>query len=68
MFEIKDLGRINCFLGIEVAQAKDGIVISQHKHIKDLLKEIGLLGYKPVETPIEQNHKLRDSKEELMVD
>ncbi|RVW21579.1 hypothetical protein CK203_109433 [Vitis vinifera] len=68
-WEMVELPRGKPIVGcIEVAQAKDGIVISQHKHIKDLLKEIGLLGYKPVETPIEQNHKLRDSKEELMVD
>ena len=46
----------------------DRIVISQYKYIKDLLMEIGLLGCKPAETPIEQNHKLGGSKEELMVD
>ena len=46
----------------------DRIVISQYKYIKDLLMEIGLLGCKPAKTPIEQNHKLGGSKEELMVD
>ena len=43
-FEIKDLGRLKYFLGIEVAHSKKGIVISQQKYTLDLLKEIGMLG------------------------
>ena len=57
-FEIKDLRSLKYFLGIEVACSKRGIFISQQKYIFDLLKETGMLGCKPVETPIEQNHKL----------
>jgi hypothetical protein len=38
-FEIKDLGSMRCFLGMEVARSKDGIVVSQQKYIIDLLKE-----------------------------
>jgi len=42
-FEIKDLGRLRCFLGIEVAYSKQVIFISQRKYVLDLLKEIGKL-------------------------
>ena len=57
-FEIKDLGNLRYFLGIEVARLRKGIFISQRKYVLDLLKEIGILGCKAVETPIEVNHKV----------
>ncbi|KAL5568221.1 hypothetical protein UlMin_024796 [Ulmus minor] len=57
-FEMKQLGDLKYFLGIEVARSKHGIFLSQRKYILDLLTETGMLGCKPVDTPIEQNHKL----------
>ena len=36
-FEIKTLGKLKYFLGIEVAHSKKGIFISQQKYIIDLL-------------------------------
>ncbi|KAJ8769255.1 hypothetical protein K2173_001845 [Erythroxylum novogranatense] len=62
-FEIKELGRLQYFLGIEVARSKKGIFISQRKYILDLLGEIGMLGCKPAESPIESNHKLQVGNE-----
>jgi len=57
-FEMKQLGNLKSFLGIEVARSKHGIFLCQRKYTIDLLSETGLLGSKPVDTPIEQNHKL----------
>ena len=57
-FELKELGRLKYFLGIEVAHCRHCIFISQQKYVLDLLIETRKLGCKPVETPIEQNHKL----------
>ena len=36
-FEIKELGKLKCFLGIEVAYSTQGIFISQQKYVTDLL-------------------------------
>ncbi|CAL8990138.1 unnamed protein product, partial [Prunus brigantina] len=57
-FEMKDLGDLKYFLGIEVARSANGIFLSQRKYVLDLLAETGLLGCKPADTPIEMNHKL----------
>ena len=55
-FEIKDLGTLKYFLGIEVARLTSGIIISQQKYTLDLLEEMGKLGVKHVDKPLEQNH------------
>ena len=57
-FEMKNLGGLKYFLGIEVARSTQGIFLSQRKYVLDLLSEVGLLECKPVDTPIVQNHKL----------
>ena len=67
-FEIKELGKLKYFLGIEVAYSTQGIFISQQKYVTDLLAEIGKIRCKPVSTPIDPNHKLGEAKEEPMVD
>ncbi|PRQ26985.1 putative RNA-directed DNA polymerase [Rosa chinensis] len=56
--EMKDLGQLKYFLGIEVARSKKGISLSQRKYVLDLLAETGMLDCRPIETPIEMNHGL----------
>ncbi|KAG6500538.1 hypothetical protein ZIOFF_040386 [Zingiber officinale] len=63
-FEIKDLGSLKYFLGIEVARSKEGIYVCQRKYVLDLLKETGKLGSRPASTPIEVNHDLTSSSGE----
>ncbi|RVX01253.1 Retrovirus-related Pol polyprotein from transposon RE1 [Vitis vinifera] len=57
-FEVKDLGNLKYFLGMEVARSRKGIVVSQRKYILDLLKETGMLGCKPIDTPMDSQKKL----------
>jgi len=57
-FQTKDLGKLRYFLGIEVTQSNDGIVISQRKFVMDILEETGLMSSKSVDTPMDPNTKL----------
>ena len=63
-FELKDLGALRYFLGMEVAMSKNGITVSQRKYILDLLNKTGMSGCRPVDTPIDPNVKLREDKGE----
>ena len=67
-FQTKDLGRLRYFLGIEVAQSKHGVVISQRKYAMDILEETGLMNAKPIDTPMDPNAKLMPGQGEPLSD
>ena len=67
-FQIKDLGKLRYFLGIEVACGIKGLVLSQRKYVHDLLSETGMLGSKPCDTPMDLNLKLDSSGSEEFKD
>ncbi|KOM28000.1 hypothetical protein LR48_Vigan477s002700 [Vigna angularis] len=67
-FQTKDLGRLKYFLGIEVAQSKDGVIISQRKYALDILEETGLTNCKPIDSPMDPNQKLMRDQGELFSD
>lgn len=43
---------------MEIAWSKKRISVSQQKYVLNLLKETGMFGCKPTETPMESNAKL----------
>ncbi|XP_022033096.1 uncharacterized mitochondrial protein AtMg00810-like [Helianthus annuus] len=57
-FSIKDLGKLQYFLGLEVVRNAAGLCLTQRKYCLDLLAEFGMTGCKPVSCPIEPNHVL----------
>lgn len=57
-FKIRDLRSPHFFLGIETVQSKDGLVLSQARYMRDILKRASMEDCKPVSTPIAINHKL----------
>uniref|UniRef100_A0A2N9IDW1 Reverse transcriptase Ty1/copia-type domain-containing protein n=1 Tax=Fagus sylvatica TaxID=28930 RepID=A0A2N9IDW1_FAGSY len=57
-FEMKDLGTLSYFLGLEVTSSSDGYYLSQAKYAFDLLSKADLTDSKTVSTPLELNVKL----------
>ncbi|GKV08832.1 hypothetical protein SLEP1_g20408 [Rubroshorea leprosula] len=57
-FEMKDLGILSCFLGLEVTSSNDGYLLSQVKYASDLISKAELNDGKSVSTPLESNVKL----------
>jgi hypothetical protein len=64
-FEMKDLGHLSCFLGLEITSSDDDFYLTQAKYTFDLLSRAGLTDHKIVDTPIELNARLTPSGELL---
>ncbi|WZZ50369.1 hypothetical protein YC2023_050476 [Brassica napus] len=58
VFDIKDLGEMKYFLGIEICRSKEGLFMSQRKYTMDMLKETDVLGGKVAKTPLEEGYKV----------
>ena len=54
-FEMKDLGTLSYFLGLEVLSSSDGLFLSQAKYASDLVSRVGLTDCKIDHTPLEPN-------------
>ena len=57
-FEMKDLGHLSYFLGLEITHSTDSLYITQAKYASDLLSRAGLTDSKTVDTPVELNAHL----------
>lgn len=64
-FQMKDLGQLHYFLGLEVHHRPQGIFLNQHKYIQDLVELSRLKGSNSVKTPMEVNVKYRREGELL---
>ena len=57
-FALKTLGSISYFLGFEAYRDCNGIFLSQHKYVLDLLKNANMLQANPCSTPMSTGKKL----------
>ena len=57
-FEIRMIGELNYFLGLQIHQQESSIFISQSKYAKNLVKKYGLDSASLVRTPVRPNVKL----------
>ncbi|KAK3013077.1 hypothetical protein RJ639_009916 [Escallonia herrerae] len=72
-FEMKDLGTLSYFLGLEVSTASNGYYLSQAKYAFDLLSRASLTDSKIASTPLEPNvseivQRLQLLKKKLILD
>lgn len=66
-FSIKDLGRLNYFLGIEVGYTSEGILLSQNKFTKELLSGCDVDLSRKASTPLPLNLKLQADLGDLLL-
>ncbi|XP_019100164.1 PREDICTED: uncharacterized protein LOC109132671 [Camelina sativa] len=57
-----------CRLKKSLVCRREGLFLSQRKHALDIISEAGLLGSKPADSPMEQQHNLAMSKSALLAD
>jgi hypothetical protein len=67
-FEMKDLGLMHYFLGLEVWQRPDEIFLSQGKYTVEILQRFGMMDCKSMATPMVTNLKLLNDSSSDLVD
>ena len=67
-FEMKDLGMMHYFLGLEVRQYPDEIFLNQGKYVVEILKRSGMIDCKAMTTPMTTNLKLLNDDTSETVD
>ena len=67
-FEMKDLGIMHYFLGMDVWQSTDGVFLSQGKYTVEILKRFGMMDCKAMTTPMASNLKLLSDASSESVD
>uniref|UniRef100_A0A2N9HQ21 Integrase catalytic domain-containing protein n=1 Tax=Fagus sylvatica TaxID=28930 RepID=A0A2N9HQ21_FAGSY len=67
-FEMKDLGPLSYFLGLEVSSSSDGYYLTQAKYTSDLISRAGITDSKIADTPIEYNNRLNTHDGEPLPD
>ncbi|XP_022859623.1 uncharacterized protein LOC111380324 [Olea europaea var. sylvestris] len=60
-FEMKDLGALSYFLGIEIASSPRGYLLSQSKYTMDVIERVRLTDTKIADTPLESNARYSPS-------
>uniref|UniRef100_A0A2N9GXG4 Integrase catalytic domain-containing protein n=1 Tax=Fagus sylvatica TaxID=28930 RepID=A0A2N9GXG4_FAGSY len=67
-FEMKDLGPLSYFLGLEVSSSSYAYYLTQAKYTSDLISRAGITDSKIVDTPIEYNNRLNTHDGEPLPD
>jgi histone deacetylase 1/2 len=57
-FALKDLGDLHYFLGMEVKEVNDRLILSQTKYAQDVLAHVGMADCKGSPTPFSSSEKI----------
>eukprot|EP00253_Pinus_taeda_P003619 PITA_03619 len=60
-FEMKDMGLMHYFLGMEVWQKGGEVFVSQHKYANEILRYFHMEKCKPMQTPLARNWRKEDA-------
>ena len=67
VFAMNDLGLLSQFLGLDIAQTKNGIKLHQSKYALDFLNKFNIKYCKPIKTPFLSVVKLEEAGSSTMV-
>lgn len=67
-FELKDLGPLRYFLGLQVDSTAGGLFVHQRKYITDLLSKFHMVDCKSAPTPFVSSQKLLASSGDVLAD
>ena len=67
-FEMKDLGLLHYFLGLEIWQRDGELFVSQGKYAREILEKFQMQRSKPIDTPLLGNWKKEDATSAEVVD
>ena len=67
-FEMKDMGLLHYFLGLEIWKSDVELFVSQGKYAKDIMRKFHMEGSKPMETPLAGNSRKEDVTSGEVVD
>ena len=67
-FDLKGLGLLHYFLGLQIDHTSTGLFVHQTKYASDLLKKFGMTNCKPCKTPCSPNHHLLPNDNPLLSD
>eukprot|EP00253_Pinus_taeda_P032519 PITA_32519 len=60
-FEMKDMGLMNCFIGMEVWKEDRELFVSHGKYANEILRRFCMESSKPMETPLDGNWRKEDA-------
>ena len=52
-FDMKDMGELRYFLGIEMIHTPEGIWLSQRQYVLDMMSKYGMANCKPISVPLD---------------
>ena len=67
-FEMRLIGELTFFLGLQISQTKEGTRIHKQKYIREMLVKYGMEHSRPIDTPISPNSRLNADETSISVD